>query len=358
LKRTIGLKKDEYFVNHVHASKSEVQNILESAGLSKENPYNIVQQGKVDRLILMTDAQRLELLKEIAGTKTYDERRKESKKIMAETDSRREQINEVIEHLESRLADLEEEKEELAEFQKIDSERRSLEYAIYDKELKIATDKLDALDRSKEDSSQQTQRLHDQAAKLREERSSKEEEAKHLKEQAQRLQEKLELLKKDRQDYTKKKAVLDLKIKECKDKIEADKAKFTSATKELRGLTSKIEATNTNLKSVTKAYEKHFSAEEKLKNELQMEEMRLHSLHAKKGRAQQFSSKAERDRYLKSKVAECKSNLKTNAKQTKAVQNVIKNLDKKVAAMEKELKQKEKDLGKKKKRGKERIERY
>lgn len=297
----------------------------------------------------MTDTQRLELLKEIAGTKTYDERRKESKKIMAETDSRREQINEVIEHLESRLADLEEEKKELTEFVKVDSERRSLEYAIYDKELKIATDKLDSLDRSKENSSQETQSLHDQAAKLREERLRKEDEAKHLREQAESLQEKLELLKKDRQDYTKKQAILELKIKECKDKIETDKAKFISATKELRSLSSKIDSTNANLESVTKAYEKHLAEEEKAKSELQMEEMRLHSLHAKKGRAQQFSSKAERDRFLKGKITGCKILLKTNAQQSKEVTTAIKKSHKTFESMDEELKQKEKDLEDKKK---------
>jgi structural maintenance of chromosome 3 (chondroitin sulfate proteoglycan 6) len=40
----------------------------------------------------MTPAQRLELLKEVGGTRVYEERRKESIKIMEETEARRTQV--------------------------------------------------------------------------------------------------------------------------------------------------------------------------------------------------------------------------------------------------------------------------
>ncbi len=47
----------------------------------------------------MKDHERLELLKEIGGTKVYEERRKESLKILHETDNRRSRILEVVGHL-------------------------------------------------------------------------------------------------------------------------------------------------------------------------------------------------------------------------------------------------------------------
>jgi structural maintenance of chromosome 3 (chondroitin sulfate proteoglycan 6) len=56
--------------------------LLESAGFSSSNPYYIVEQGKVNMLTTMKDSHRLELLKEVAGTKVYDEKRKESIKIL------------------------------------------------------------------------------------------------------------------------------------------------------------------------------------------------------------------------------------------------------------------------------------
>lgn len=44
----------------------------------------------------MKDTQRLELLKEIGGTKVYEERRKESQKLMADADAQRMQTDEVV----------------------------------------------------------------------------------------------------------------------------------------------------------------------------------------------------------------------------------------------------------------------
>ena len=50
LRRTIGQKKDEFFLNRKKIQKNEVISLLESAGFSKSNPYYIVQQGKVQFL--------------------------------------------------------------------------------------------------------------------------------------------------------------------------------------------------------------------------------------------------------------------------------------------------------------------
>lgn len=148
----------------------------------------------------MKDSERLELLKEIGGTKVYEERRRESLKIMQDTENRRAQvrapgpagrpvcspcrlpisaaclrrsphpildcpccctlrracnpapathsprirrttpdpstkIEELSEFIESKLKELDAEKAELAAFQALDRQRRSIEYALFDKEL-------------------------------------------------------------------------------------------------------------------------------------------------------------------------------------------------------------------------------
>src|SRR5271155_5521742 len=46
LRRTIGLKKDEYSLDRKNATKTDVMNLLESAGFSRSNPYYIVPQGR------------------------------------------------------------------------------------------------------------------------------------------------------------------------------------------------------------------------------------------------------------------------------------------------------------------------
>jgi len=149
LRRTIGVKKDDYSLDKKSANKADVMNLLESAGFSKSNPYYIVPQGRITALTNAKDHERLALLKEVAGTKVYEQRRAESLRIMSETDAKRNKIAELLEYIENRLTELEEEKEELKQFQEQDKERRCLEYAMYQSESEDITRALDLAEDSR-----------------------------------------------------------------------------------------------------------------------------------------------------------------------------------------------------------------
>lgn len=56
--------------------------------------------------------------------------------------NKRKQIIQVVQYLDERLKELDEEKEELRKYQQLDKQRKSLEYTIYDKELHDARQKL------------------------------------------------------------------------------------------------------------------------------------------------------------------------------------------------------------------------
>ena len=135
LRRQIGKDKDMFFINKKHVPKSDVHNMLESAGFSRSNPYYVVQQGKVKALALMTPALRLKLFKEIAGTKVYETRRKESTKLLSDAGKQQQQIEDCHSQIDERLTQLEEEKEELSQYQHYDKQRRAMEYTLYNKEL-------------------------------------------------------------------------------------------------------------------------------------------------------------------------------------------------------------------------------
>lgn len=81
------------------------------------------------------DAHRLKLLREVAGTRVYDERRDESMGLFRDTQSKIEKIEEFLRTIEERLSTLEEEKEELKQYQHHDKIRRTLEYIIHEVEL-------------------------------------------------------------------------------------------------------------------------------------------------------------------------------------------------------------------------------
>lgn len=56
--------------------------------------------------------------------------------------NKRKQIIQVVQYLDERLKELDEEKEELRKYQQLDKQRKSLEFTIYDKELHDARQKL------------------------------------------------------------------------------------------------------------------------------------------------------------------------------------------------------------------------
>lgn len=168
LRRVIGSKKDQYFLNKKIVTRSDVMNLLESAGFSRSNPYYIVKQGKINQMATAPDSQRLKLLREVAGTRVYDDRREESKAILKETEGKLEKIEDFLRTIEERLKTLEEEKEELKEYQRWDKQRRCLEYTIHERELKENKRKLNELEASRVNSGAEQARLGAEAKSAQE----------------------------------------------------------------------------------------------------------------------------------------------------------------------------------------------
>jgi structural maintenance of chromosome 3 (chondroitin sulfate proteoglycan 6) len=65
---------------------------------------------------------------------------------MAETEGKKSKIIELLEFIETRLGELEEEKGELKESQEKDKEKRCLEYALYQRELKEVAEALEEIE--------------------------------------------------------------------------------------------------------------------------------------------------------------------------------------------------------------------
>ncbi|KAL0370252.1 UNVERIFIED_CONTAM: Structural maintenance of chromosomes protein 3, partial [Sesamum angustifolium] len=201
LRRTIGVKKDEYFLDGKHITKTEVMNLLESAGFSRSNPYYVVQQGKI-ALTLMKDSERLDLLKEIGGTRVYEERRRESNK--------RRQIIQVVQYLDDKLRELDEEKEELKKYQQLDRQRKSLEYTIYDKELHHAKQMLMDIEENRNKVSETSATMYNKVLDAHEKCKELDKLLKDLTKEAQILSREKEAIEKQRTEAIKKRAKLEL----------------------------------------------------------------------------------------------------------------------------------------------------
>ncbi|KAI5814441.1 RecF/RecN/SMC [Pyronema omphalodes] len=337
LRRTIGLKKDEYTLDRKSTSKADVMNLLESAGFSRSNPYYIVPQGRVTTLTNMRDSERLNLLKEVAGTQVYEQRRAESLRIMEDTDNKRAKIDELLNYIEERLAELEEEKEELKGYQEKDRERRCLEYTIYHREQVEIANALDQVEAGK-------QKGLDINEESRGEFVAREQEIQELDESIATWKQKAELLKVDktqleeeRREHARHRAQIEMDLKS----LTADQAQLLEAKQryedELQELTEAIASREEELEELLPEYNSKKDEENRLKQELAHSDAARQRLYAKQGRNTQFRSKKERDQWLQKEIKECQETL-AKRQLNKA------NLEKEISETQKQVSKVEADI--------------
>nr|CAG8515499.1 7112_t:CDS:10 [Entrophospora candida] len=318
LRRTVGTKKDEYSLDKKSATKADVMNLLESAGFSRSNPYYIVPQGRIMALTNAKDLERLKLLKEVAGTRVYEQRREESVKILEETDSKRTKIEELLHYIEDRLAELEEEKEELKVYQDKDRERRCLEYAIFHKEQTELIEQLTKMDQTREhkvhNSNQQNKDYNVYAQAIT-----------NIEHEISQLQESIDLLKvekreldEDLQDKIKSNAQIELTIKDMED--------TSRQNKDSKTVENSIRQKELDLANIIPIYENELAQEAALRERLNETEMRRQALYAKQGRSTQFQTRAHRDAWLQSEIQEIDKTMDAQRQQEVDLESQINDL--------------------------------
>lgn len=334
LRRTIGLKKDEYSLDRKNATKTDVMNLLESAGFSRSNPYYIVPQGRVTALTNMKDSERLNLLKEVAGTQVYEARRTESLKIMGDTNNKRSKIDELLDYIKERLAELEEEKEELRGFQDKDKERRCLEYAFYHREQEALAAALGEIDNFRQEGAEGTDGQREEFSKRERELAKLEQKIKEVRRQMDLLKLERRQLEEDRREATKTQAKLELDQRS----FESSEASTAESRKkhqtELAAVKKEIKSKEAELAKILPEYTKRKQSESKVKEDLDVAEATQNRLYNKQGRNAQFKNKTERDKFLRDEIeqlntalGEQKANRINAQEEAKATKSQIQNLE-------------------------------
>ncbi|MDI1488998.1 MAG: Structural maintenance of chromosomes protein 3 [Ramalina farinacea] len=302
LRRTIGMKKDEYTLDRKNATKSDVMNLLESAGFSRSNPYYIVPQGRVTALTNMKDGERLELLKEVAGTQVYEARRQESVKIMHETKNKREKIDELLDYIKERLAELEEEKEELKEYQEKDKERRCLQYTIDHREQEAIANELDNLEEQRQNGADTTDDSSERFVQGEKDLAEIDAQMSELKQQVEFLKLDKRQLEDERKEAAKARAKGELEVKNLSDGQSAAQQAKLQYESELKQLQESVKQHEDSLGELLPQYNSKVEEEATAKSELDSAESTRRRLYEKQGRNARFRNKKERDDWLREQI--------------------------------------------------------
>ncbi|KAL2002383.1 hypothetical protein VTN02DRAFT_51 [Thermoascus thermophilus] len=337
LRRTIGLKKDEYTLDRKNATKADVMNLLESAGFSRSNPYYIVPQGRVTTLTNMKDSERLNLLKEVAGTQVYEARRAESLRIMNETNNKRAKIDELLDYINERLSELEEEKDELRNFQEKDRERRCLEYTIYSREQAEIAAALEALEGQRQTGVEDTDVNRENFIQGEKEMAQIDAQIAECKQQIEFLKVDKAQLEDERRETSRLLAQVELQAKALSDGQSAALQSKARHDADLKSVQAAIKEREAELAELIPRFNAEKEQEDNIKAQLDEAETSRQRLYAKQGRNSRFRNKSERDKWLQKEIRDTYTSISTVKAVKMQTAEDIKELENEIAALEPEV---------------------
>lgn len=278
-------------------------NLLQAAGFSRSNPYYIVPQGRITALTNAQDSERLELLKEVAGTRVYEDHRQESLKILEETATKQGKITELLGFIDERLAELAEEKEELQKFQALDRQKRACEFLLFSREAAEASDALERLEQ--EEAEEQGRRASvnpaGDAGDLERQLETIAQLERELTNQRQQLQEAdrdAEMSRGDLEELQKQRAKLAVVVADWSASASTHNREISTLRASLQRLEEEIVRKETELAQLNPSLADWQSRHENVQNVLEAEEAERAALIAKQGRFSQFRNAQERDAWI------------------------------------------------------------
>lgn len=265
----------------------------------------MIQQGKIQDICVMSEEEKLRLLQQVAGTTVYDQKKTESLAKMQENESSIAKIQEILSDLSDRLDELQAEKDELADYQKLDRQRRALQYTLYDKEWKKARHVLEALEESRSEHADEIAKHHDICKKTHDDIHTKNSQVQALTHQLRRRQLETQAIVDDKSAAVARFTELSVQVAELEESVRQGSQTLKQNQDELRNLDNNIEATIKQLETNEKPkYDAALKQQKELISERDQAQHEIDSLYAKQGRGQHFRNKAERDNFIKSAIAD------------------------------------------------------
>ncbi|KAI3403976.2 SMC3 [Candida oxycetoniae] len=306
IRRTIGLKKDDYSLDGKSATRSDVMHLLESAGFSRSNPYYIVPQGRITSLTNSKDHERLALLKEVSGATVFENKLKDSMKEMAQSNLKRQRIDEALESIQDRISDLQIESADLKDFQNLEKEKKVLEYNIFDRELIDLTQSIETLEEKYQSLMLESQIDLDAMEKREKLCINLQNSIKDLNVNLKVSSSEKEEAELEYDQLLKQFANKEIKVNELREIVESSDEKYKELENKTdynrKRLLEINESINSNKPRLLTLQEK----ESKLKQKLSELNAEQRALYSKQYRFQKYDSKEQRDSWLTKEISKLK----------------------------------------------------
>lgn len=338
VRRTVGLKKDDYQINDRNVTKNDIVRMLESAGFSMSSPYNIVPQGRIVALTNAKDKQRLQLLEDVVGAKSFEIKLNASLKNMKETEFKRNQIVKELKELNDKLKEMERERDELEKYNNLERNRKVFQFTLYDRELNDIINQIENLDdnytttmTSSEQYIEELDKREDLIAKV----------TSLLREIDNKLKVKkstdLEQSKIKYSDISDKLTSLNLKIEDISNQIKTQEEQNSIDNKNFEIIKKEIDNRHLKLDKIKPRFEELTKEELKLKLVLTQLQQNERDLLLKKGSYARFNSKEERNDWIQNEITEQSTLLNNLQENSKQLETEKSDIGSKISSLDEEI---------------------
>uniref|UniRef100_A0A914ZYE9 SMC hinge domain-containing protein n=1 Tax=Parascaris univalens TaxID=6257 RepID=A0A914ZYE9_PARUN len=279
--------------------------LMTSAGFSLSNPYYVVKQGRINELATSSDATRLRILKEVAGSEMYDTQRMRNLKSLHEASMKGAKIEFLLSSIESRLKMLQKAREDAVEFRKWDRIKRSVEYFIYENHLKEHRKKLTKLDDEREQLREVIDKVEKEMQNTQESSLSLQTEQSELENRISRVIDEKSVLLGEQMQLLEKKTELELRVGDLSKEVEQQQSARKEAQDALMKLDADIDSKQQQLNEIKSEHEALANEMAELNTYIRISDQRCEELYMKQGQTDHYETVEERDNELKKQIRLC-----------------------------------------------------
>uniref|UniRef100_A0A914ZXT5 Structural maintenance of chromosomes protein n=2 Tax=Parascaris univalens TaxID=6257 RepID=A0A914ZXT5_PARUN len=303
--RQVSAKKDNYFKGSKVITRNDMILLMTSAGFSLSNPYYVVKQGRINELATSSDATRLRILKEVAGSEMYDTQRMRNLKSLHEASMKGAKIEFLLSSIESRLKMLQKAREDAVEFRKWDRIKRSVEYFIYENHLKEHRKKLTKLDDEREQLREVIDKVEKEMQNTQESSLSLQTEQSELENRISRVIDEKSVLLGEQMQLLEKKTELELRVGDLSKEVEQQQSARKEAQDALMKLDADIDSKQQQLNEIKSEHEALANEMAELNTYIRISDQRCEELYMKQGQTDHYETVEERDNELKKQIRLC-----------------------------------------------------
>lgn len=243
--------ESEYLINNVMARLKDITDLFLGTG-SSAKAYSIVQQGKIDEIVLAKPEERRVLIEEAAGVAKYKARKVSAERRMDATKLNLDRVEDILKELERNTKSLERQVERAEKYRSLQKELRLLDEQVFAAKAtqldRLATENNDQLAKAKETLAKASTSLSEVEGEIEKHRFEVLHQEKVTSSDYERLmqaKDRCAQLEKETELAEQKIQLLSNQIEERKKDVERIQEKWTSQSAEMKELLSDLEGLKT-----------------------------------------------------------------------------------------------------------------